>query len=312
MRIHAPAKVNLGLLVGPTDETAGLHSVDSLFHFTAFGDTVTLEAADKLSLTCDRNLGIADEDNLAYRAAVAMGDRFNFAPTVAIHIEKRIPHGAGFGGGSSDAAAVILGLATMHGIARNDEGLFEVARSLGADVAVFLAPEGAPIMTGFGDVYVRSAPAAIGLPVVLAQPEDSVLATADVYRAFDSMPHPPREFSPIIDAMDELMAEGHATAQDSAWDRGAIFRFGRRMFNTLQVPATRVCRDLSELNMFLADQRECLGAMVSGSGSGCFALCQTMADADAIVARAQRRGYWVVATTLAGHGAVIEQIDNDN
>lgn len=306
MRIHAPAKINLGLLVGPSDDATGLHAVDSLFHFTAFGDTLTIEPADSLELTCDRDLGIAPEENLAYRAAVAMGEKFGFEPRVAIHLEKRIPHGAGLGGGSSDAAAVILALAQANGIATNDPAVHDVARSLGADVAVFLSPEGAPIMTGHGDVFVRSVPAAEGLPIVLAQPEDSVVATADVYRAFDAMPYPPREFEPIIAAMDELMESAPAPGSGEPWDRGVLFTFGSRMFNTLQVPATRVCREISELNAFLGDQRECLGAMVSGSGSACFAICQTVADAEEIVARARRRGYWAVATTLTSHGTTVE------
>lgn len=301
MRVHAPAKINLALLVGPADET-GLHAVDSLFHFLEFGDTVTVEPAESLSLTCDVDLGITPEQNLAYRAAAAMGERFGFEPNVAIHIEKRIPHGAGLGGGSSDAAAVILALATMHSIDPRSPEVLEFAATIGSDVPVFLSPEGAPIMTGHGEKFVRSTPAAVGLPVVIAKPEGVVAPTKDVYEAYDCMPYPPTSIEPTIGAFEVLVSNAPVGGPGTEWNRGVVFDFGHRLINGLQLSAMRVDPAVHHVKVFLAEQRECLGTIVSGSGAASFALCATDKAAAEVAARADRRGIWAVATRLAARG----------
>lgn len=304
MIVHAPAKVNLALLVGPTDET-GLHTVDSLFHFLELGDTVTVEPSDGLSLTCDVDLGIAPEQNLAYRAAEAMGERFGFEPNVAIHIEKRIPHGAGMGGGSTDAAAVILALATQHNLDPRSPEVLEFAATLGADVPVFLVEEGAPIMTGHGEKFVRAAKPATGLPVVIAKPDGVVSPTAEVYRAYDSMPYPPHSITPTVEAFETLVSRAPEGGVGAEWDRGHVFDFGHRLVNGLQLAAMRVEPATHHVKAFLAEQRECLGAMVSGSGAASFALCATDKAAAEVAARAARRDIWAVATRLAPRGVHI-------
>lgn len=301
VRIHAPAKVNLALLVGPTDET-GLHTVDSLFHFLELGDTVTVEPADTLSLTCDVDLGIAPEQNLAYRAAESMGQRFGFEPNVAIHIEKRIPHGAGMGGGSTDAAAVILALASLNNLHPRSPEVLEFAATLGADVPVFLVEQGAPIMTGHGEKFVRAAQPATGLPVVIAKPAGVVSPTSEVYRVYDSMPYPPHSISPAVEAFETMVAQAPGGEPGTEWDRGVVFDFGHRIVNGLQLAAMRVEPEVHHVKVFLAEQREVLGSMVSGSGAASFALCATDKAATDVAARADRRGIWAIATRLASEG----------
>lgn len=301
MIIHAPAKINLALLVGTTDES-GLHPVDSLFHFLEFGDTVSIEPAGALSLTCSSDLGIAPEQNLAYRAAVAMGERFDFTPAYSIHIEKRIPHGAGLGGGSSDAAAVILAIATDRGLDPRSAEVLEVAASLGADVPVFLAPEGAPIMTGHGERLVRVVPAAVGLPVVVVKPHGVVAPTGEVYRTYDVMPFPPHSIDPTVAGLADLVASAPDEPVGGQWDRSAVYQFGRLTVNALQLAAMKIDPEIEHTKAFLTSQRECLGAMVSGSGAASFALCATDQSAADLAASAERRDLWAAATRLAGRG----------
>ena len=111
----APAKVNLYLGVGGRAPD-GYHDVITVLQALDFGDTVRILPADELAVTTSVDLGIPESENLAYRAALAFAEEFSVAPRVVIEIEKRIPVGAGLAGGSSDAAAVIVGLAHLHGV----------------------------------------------------------------------------------------------------------------------------------------------------------------------------------------------------
>jgi len=108
VHVLAPAKVNLFLGVGGV-RPDGYHTVDAVFHELDLADEVSLVAADELWVTCDPDVGVGIEDNLAAKAARAFGGLVGREPNVHITIRKHVPHGAGLGGGSSDAAAVIRG-----------------------------------------------------------------------------------------------------------------------------------------------------------------------------------------------------------
>ncbi|MEM8885760.1 MAG: 4-(cytidine 5'-diphospho)-2-C-methyl-D-erythritol kinase [Planctomycetota bacterium] len=126
----APAKLNLFLeVLGRRPD--GYHEIDSVFCALDLHDTVTVEKSDAISLSIDGADDVpADETNLAWRAAEAFG------AGARIHLQKRIPAGAGLGGGSSDAAAVLLALAEIHGA--DPAALGDRAVGLGADVPYFL------------------------------------------------------------------------------------------------------------------------------------------------------------------------------
>ena len=106
LRVLAPAKVNLHLSVGSV-RPDGYHDLTSVFHTLELCDELTMEPAPHLAVHCEPDVGVDPERNLAYVAAVRMGESFDRTPAVRIALTKRIPHGAGLGGGSSDAAAVI-------------------------------------------------------------------------------------------------------------------------------------------------------------------------------------------------------------
>ena len=119
LTITAPAKVNLFLGIGGV-RPDGYHDVDSIFQTLELHDTIHLTPSDELTLACDEDLGIPAHDNLAFRAARAFSETFDVDVLVDIAIEKRIPSGAGLAGGSSDAAAVLAGLAHWAGLPRDD------------------------------------------------------------------------------------------------------------------------------------------------------------------------------------------------
>ncbi|TLM70310.1 MAG: 4-(cytidine 5'-diphospho)-2-C-methyl-D-erythritol kinase, partial [Actinobacteria bacterium] len=202
--VAAPAKVNLYLAVGAAG-TDGYHDVTTVLAALEFGDEVTIAQADALSLVCTPDVGVAAEDNLAYRAAVAFAATCGREPSVALRVTKRVPAGAGLGGGSSDAAAVLRGLASLWGVDGDDTRLRETAVTLGADVPFFLdAP--CALMGGRGDVLLRGIDAP-QLDLVVVWPGEPV-PTAAAYRAFDAAPAP---VQPSPDALLAALESGDRT-----------------------------------------------------------------------------------------------------
>ena len=170
------AKINWALRI--TGRRAdGFHDLETLFQTISLHDELTFTPAPGLSLTCDDPTIPTDETNLVLRAARAVG-----ADNVAIHLRKRIPAGGGLGGGSSNAAAVLLELGTREflGVPRNprNSSLEEIALSVGSDVPFFLLG-GTAYATGRGEVLTPMPPLA-GIPLLLLLPEERVL-TKDAF-----------------------------------------------------------------------------------------------------------------------------------
>lgn len=178
LTLPAPAKVNLFLRVLAREES-GYHQLETLFQLLEFGDRVTLQRTEQagvvLELEGDQAEGLGPpEQNLAVRAARAVLDRVvaqegGVHGGIRIALEKRVPHGAGLGGGSSDAATVLQGVNRLLGEPLSKAQLLEEAALLGSDVPVFLSPSPTTLAWGRGDRLLALPP----LPeasVVLALP----------------------------------------------------------------------------------------------------------------------------------------------
>ncbi|WP_045739203.1 4-(cytidine 5'-diphospho)-2-C-methyl-D-erythritol kinase [Xanthomonas sp. MUS 060] len=135
----APAKLNLFLQI--TGRRAdGYHQLQTVFRLLDWGDTVSVRPrADGVVARIGPSVaGVAEADDLLVRAAVLLQKEANIAKGVDIRVEKRIPAGGGFGGGSSDAATVLLVLNTLWGAGLDEDALARLGLSLGADVPVFV------------------------------------------------------------------------------------------------------------------------------------------------------------------------------
>lgn len=135
----APAKLNLFLRI--TGRRAdGYHELQTLFRLLDWGDTLWLRPrADGVVARVGTSVaGVAEADDLAVRAAKLLQSSANYGQGADIRIEKRIPAGGGFGGGSSDAATVLVALDALWGTALGEERLAELGLTLGADVPVFV------------------------------------------------------------------------------------------------------------------------------------------------------------------------------
>lgn len=181
--VRAPAKVNLALrVVGRRAD--GYHDLDTLMFPVSLYDTlrVSVRPARTASIACtvsgpEKVPGGAS--NLAARAAAGVLERLGVSARVAVHVRKEIPYGAGLGGGSSDAAAVVRCLPALVGRRLAAAAALDLARSLGADVPFFLACRPARA-TGIGDVLAPLAATPKGT-LVVAVPDERV-ETAWAYR----------------------------------------------------------------------------------------------------------------------------------
>jgi len=182
--VPAPAKINLFLHVTGRRED-GYHSLESVFVLIDLADTVTLSRRDDGTIAQGRELhGVSAADDLSLRAArllkSATGTRFG----ANVSLEKRIPQGAGLGGGSSDAASVLLALNRLWELALSRAELLQLGVSLGADVGFFIGGENA-FARGIGEVLtplsIPSSWIALALPPIVVTTR-SVFAAAALTR----------------------------------------------------------------------------------------------------------------------------------
>lgn len=184
----APAKVNLGLFVGPRRESDGRHELVTVMQSISLADELRLEpsapGAQRDELVCPGLAGPAEE-NLAARALAAFRAATGWdAPPLRLSVEKRIPVAAGLGGGSADAAATLR--LAHHASGLGDEPLlYELAAALGADVPAQIVP-GRWLATGAGELL-QALPSPFPALELLVLPSHAELSTAAVYREADEL-----------------------------------------------------------------------------------------------------------------------------
>lgn len=272
--LRAPAKVNLYLGVHTAVDDEGYHLLDTVMHALDLHDTVKITwmpnvqlASLKIQLTTTPSLGIPDQSNLAYRAATLLHKACcpHLLGTLQIALTKAIPHQAGLGGGSSDAAAVLKGLAAVWNLSLNDERILKVAQTLGADVAFFLDEAVRPAyLTRRGDLEKERFHPLSGA-VLLVKP-DAPVSTAAAYRHFDLSPCP---IGDTLSSLIEAMRTGTQTRPCEAYRIASLFA------NNLTSTASDLQPSIKTLIDFLVDQDVC--PLLCGSGS---ALCVPLASPD--------------------------------
>jgi 4-diphosphocytidyl-2-C-methyl-D-erythritol kinase len=188
LRALAPAKINLGLFLGPVRDSDGRHELATVMQSISLADELTLEPAPAGrvgdELVCPGVTG-PPEANLAARALREFRARTGWqAPPLLLRIEKRIPVAAGLAGGSADAAATLRLARAASGLG-DDELLLEIARELGADVPAQVAP-GRWLATGAGERLERLPPPSATFGV-LVLPAPFELSTAEVYAEADRL-----------------------------------------------------------------------------------------------------------------------------
>lgn len=179
--VKACAKINLGLLITGR-RPDGYHTLETLFAPIDWADTLEFTVSDRISMSCS-NLDLpSDDSNLCIRAAKALREFAGTGDGVEIVLTKRVPFGAGLGGGSSDAAATLRTLNRLWGVDAPSAELHRLAVGLGADVPYFLDMKGLAYACGIGE-ELEDLSLTIPYHVVTVFPEVQV-PTAWAYRNF--------------------------------------------------------------------------------------------------------------------------------
>lgn len=277
--VAAAAKLNLSLAVLER-RPDGFHGIESLMVGVSLADTLRLRVSAEPGIRLAvRFAGLlasprgsllardvpADDTNLVVRAIKALAAEAGIPPAVDIELVKEIPSGAGLGGGSSDAAAAIQAAASAWHLDWPPERLAAIGAMLGSDIPWFFAG-GPAIAAGRGE-RIEPVPDLMPLAAVIAMPAEG-LSTAAVYRA--CTPEPARA--------------GEAARLAQALAAGDLAAAIPLIHNSLESPARSLCPEIDRL---LTDIGRAggLAARLTGSGSGCFTLCQTVAEATAIAGR---------------------------
>ncbi len=184
LTLKALAKINLGLDVLGRREN-GYHDVRMVMQTIYLYDNVTIEKTAEPEIQVETNLSFlpCDENNIAYKAAKLLMDEFEIRGGVKITLEKHIPVAAGLAGGSSNAAAVLVGMNRLFELGLSQKELMERGVKLGADVP-YCIMRGTALAEGIGEILKPLAP----LPkcyVLIAKPATSV-STKVVYEKLDS------------------------------------------------------------------------------------------------------------------------------
>lgn len=242
---------------------------------------VSIDLADRTG----QNLAVPARENLAFMAAdrLARAVGREDAQRVSVRIEKHIPAQGGLGGGSSNAAAMLVALARAWGLSADDERIEEVARSLGADVAFFLKG-GCAQLGGAGEVLERTLPSS-RQAVVVVKPEAGV-STAAAYRRFDEAP------VPIAAAIMEEAVSAPTAAEVP-------------LANNLAAASESLLPDLAQIRAWLVERAGDENVLLCGSGSATFALVDSYDVASALALAAGKQGWWARPTNLSSVRAAI-------
>lgn len=256
-REFARAKVNLTLRVLGKRED-GFHALESRMAPISLGDDLLFSEAEDFELVCDAVGVPVDESNLVTKAVRVFQRETGRACRYRVELVKRVPHGAGLGGGSGDAGAVLRGLNILEKTGLGMDRLAEMAAEVGSDVPFFVYDSVCDV-SGRGEVVV---PIDWGheVEVLLLKPSFGV-DTPDAYRAWAGS----RELCGI-----------EYGVQEFGWGE---------MVNDLERPVFGKHRFLAELKMWLLEQPEVEGALMSGSGSTMIAILR--GDGEVLKARAR-------------------------
>jgi 4-diphosphocytidyl-2-C-methyl-D-erythritol kinase len=269
VEVRAPAKVNLFLEI-KSKRLDGYHEIATLMLAVSLFDTLRFkeESGGDIQLTCNWPKLSTQSDNLVHRAAVLLKGRTRCDKGARIHLTKRIPVAAGLAGGSSDAAATLVGLNRLWKLGLKKSRLVSLAKELGSDVAFFFST---PLAwcTGRGE---QVKPLELDTPlwlVLVTLPNG--LSTAQVYRG--------------VTVPEEALRGVEIRRVVRVGDAEEI---GRYLHNRLEPVAEKLCPAVRTIRRRM-EKLNPAGVRMSGSGTSVYALCRSHNEARR-VARQLRHG----------------------
>jgi 4-diphosphocytidyl-2-C-methyl-D-erythritol kinase len=259
MQILAPAKINLSLRI-LNRRADGFHEIETLISPISLYDKIDIEEQSRwIDFSCDDPTVPGGDDNLVVGAAKLFFERTKIKSGASIKLHKKIPHGAGLGGGSSDAAATLRALNQLFEARLSPEKLAELGSAIGADVPFFFF-ESAALCKGRGEL-VQPTQLKKKLSILLLKPAFSVPTPWAYSRWQDSREIPSISYQP-------QNVDGQVFASD------------------LEQPVFEKFVFLAQLKNWLLKQPEIDAALMSGSGSTVFAVLRDRSNIESLSKRA--------------------------
>lgn len=197
IKLTANAKINIGLdIIGKRDD--GYHFIDTVMQSVTLGDKISVRKSSEISVKCN-GVNIDNEKNIAFKAAELFFETAEISGGAEIFINKQIPMAAGLGGGSADAAAVLLALNKLYDAQLPEEKLEEIAARLGADVPFFIKG-GTQRSTGIGEILTTINPLKCGYFLLIKQGNKP--STGEMYKRLDSENPPHPKMNSIVSAVE--------------------------------------------------------------------------------------------------------------
>jgi 4-diphosphocytidyl-2-C-methyl-D-erythritol kinase len=260
MQALAPAKINLSLkILGRRND--GFHEIETLISPISLADKIDIERQSRwIDFSCDDPTLPGGDENLVVRAAKAFFEKTKITGGVGIKLHKKIPHGAGLGGGSSDAATTLIALNRLFETKLSREELASLGSTIGSDVSFFLF-ESAAVCKGRGEI-VNPTKLKKKLSILMLKSGFSVSSGWAYSRWQDSRQIPGTSYQP------------------QNFD-------GQGFVNDLERPVFEKFVFLAQLKEWLLKQAEVGAALMSGSGSTVFAVLRESVDVDSVAKRAR-------------------------
>lgn len=285
--VEAPAKINLVFDITGRRED-GYHLIHSVMQTIDLIDTVTIShmSGSGIYISCDRTRIPCDDNNLAHIAARRFYEAFQIHDTKAISIDlqKRIPVQAGLGGGSADAAAVLVGMNTLFEVFAERSVLCEIGAKVGADVP-FCMMGGTMRVQGIGE-KLTALPPMPHCSIVVAKPAKGI-STVESYQSYDRLnPAPRAELREVFVGL----------------DCGDLSALAKGVSNVLE-PAT----NLKEIVSLKEQMNSCgaLGTAMSGSGSAVFGIFESRTLAKRCMRKLYETAESIFLTHPSSRGAVV-------
>ena len=277
--ITAPAKINLFLRIYGKN-TSGYHLIDSLIAFTTFGDHLTIEPAPKDEFVLIGDFASAikthPKDNLVLRALDAFRQSGGVIDPVKIVLDKKIPVGAGLGGGSSNAATLLLALNKQSKKPLSQDTIYDIGLRLGADVPVCLS-RSCQRIANIGEVLTPHDLPTVNA-VLLVNP-CIPLSTSEVFANFSSS---------------NAKYGSRFSGSLSLLDAADLVKIGNDLTETAATLVPQINHCLGELLAATG----VIAAAMSGSGSSCFAFFDNSENALLTAQRMRNEGYWAEVTSI--------------
>lgn len=251
MKRQTPAKINLSLdVVGKRED--GYHELCTIMQTISIYDEIDIEKDDIISIKCDKENIPTDNKNTAFKAAKFFFNHTKISGGCKIYIKKNIPHGAGMGGGSSDAAEVILSLNELYETNLTEKEMCEIAVKVGADVPFFIL-KGTCVARGIGEELEQIDNNLSG-HILVCMP-DFQISTKWVYENLSIDKNKTYDINTVINSI----------------KNGEKITFGKNVFNVLEDVSSNKYPEIETIKNIMKNEGA-YASLMTGSGSAVFGI----------------------------------------